>query len=99
MPIESVLYKTAGGLPCSAVLPFFRLPIFNFDDINNKSEPVFDWIKVRIILICLKEQHLIQVGGNKIAARTQHEVFNAAIFLPSINILYLCTLKIHTPNL
>ena len=40
-----------GRLPCSAVLPVLRLPIFNFLDINNKSEPISDWIKVRIILI------------------------------------------------
>lgn len=32
-------------------LPFLRLPIFNFFEINNKSEPVSDWIKVRIILL------------------------------------------------
>ena len=30
---------------------FLRLPIFNFPDINNKSEPVSNRIKVRIILI------------------------------------------------
>lgn len=48
---------------------------------------------------CLKEQHLIQVGGNKTAARTQYKVFNAAVFLPSINILYFHPLKMHTPNL
>ena len=34
-----------------AVLPFLCLPIYNFLDINNKSEPVSDWIKIRIILI------------------------------------------------
>ena len=43
--------KTAGGLPCAAILPFCHLPIFNFCDINNKYELVSDWIKVRIILI------------------------------------------------
>ena len=41
---------TAGGLPCAAVLPFLCLPIFNFFDINNKSEPISYRIKVRIIL-------------------------------------------------
>nr|DAG53145.1 MAG TPA: hypothetical protein [Caudoviricetes sp.] len=51
------------------------------------------------VQLCLKEQHLIQVGGNKTAARTQYKVFNAAVFLPSINILYFHPLKMHTPNL
>lgn len=51
------------------------------------------------LCFCLKEQHLIQVGGNKTAARTQYKVFNAAVFLPSINILYFHPLKMHTPNL
>ena len=48
---------------------------------------------------CLKEQHLIQVGGNKAAARTQYKVFNAVVFLLPINILYFHPLKMHTPNL
>lgn len=48
---ERFYINEPGGLPCSAVLPVLRLPIFNFLDINNKSEPISDWIKVRIILI------------------------------------------------
>ena len=48
---ERFYINEPGGSPCSAVLPVLRLPIFNFLDINNKSEPISDWIKVRIILI------------------------------------------------
>ena len=48
---ERLCINEPGGLPCSAVLPVLRLPIFNFLDINNKSEPISDWIKVRIVLI------------------------------------------------
>ena len=47
---ERFYINEPGRLPCSAVLPVLRLPIFNFLDINNKSEPLSDWIKVRIIL-------------------------------------------------
>ena len=47
---EKLYISITGGLPYSAALPFFRLPIYNSLDINNKSEPVSDWIKVRIIL-------------------------------------------------
>ena len=47
---ERFYINEPGRLPCSAVLPVLRLPIFNFLDINNKSEPISDWIKVRIIL-------------------------------------------------
>ncbi len=48
---ERIYINEPGGLPCSAVLPVLHLPIYNFLDINNKSEPISDWIKVRIILI------------------------------------------------
>ena len=43
-------------------LPFLRLPIFNFFEINNKSEPVSDWIKVRIILFCWRLRRGIRTG-------------------------------------
>ena len=49
-----------GGLSYSAFLPFLRLPIYNFLDINNKSEPVSNWIKVRIILIWLHRTEKMQ---------------------------------------
>ena len=48
---ERFYINEPGGLPCSAVLPVLHLPIYNVLNINNKSEPISDWIKVRIILI------------------------------------------------
>ena len=42
--------KRPGGLPQSTVLPGFSLPVFNFFDRNNKSEPMTNQQKVRIIL-------------------------------------------------
>ena len=48
-----VYIKKAGGLPRSAVLPLFSLPVFNFFNFfhkNNKSEPMTNRQKVRIIL-------------------------------------------------
>ena len=47
---EKLYINEAGGLPYLAVLPFLCLPIYSFLDINNKSEPVSDWIKVRFVL-------------------------------------------------
>ena len=47
---ERFYINEPGGLPCSAVLPVLHLPIYNVLNINNKSEPISDWIKVRIIL-------------------------------------------------
>ena len=64
---ERFYINEPGGLPCSAVLPVLRLPIFNFLDINNKSEPISDWIKVRIILFWKRNHILIEflpMGAN-----------------------------------
>ena len=47
--IQKYYINELGGLPCPAVLPVLRLPICDFLDINKKSEPISDWIKVRII--------------------------------------------------
>ncbi len=35
-----VYIKKAGGLPRSAILLLFSLPVFNFFHKNNKSEPI-----------------------------------------------------------
>lgn len=49
-----------------------------------------------LLFFCLKEQHLIQVGGNKIAARTQYKVFNAAIFSAlKQHLAFLCLKNAH----
>ena len=47
---QSTYIKQPGGLPIKAVLPVFLLPVFNFIYRNNKSEPMTNRHKVRIIL-------------------------------------------------
>ena len=48
---QSTYIKQSGGLPIKAVLPVFLLPVFNFIYKNNKSEPMTNRHKVRIILL------------------------------------------------
>ena len=47
---QSTYIKRPGELPIKIVLPVFLLPVFNFFDRNNKSEPMTNRQKVRIIL-------------------------------------------------
>ena len=47
---QCIYIKKPGGLPWSAVLPVSLLPVFNFFYKNNKSEPMTNRHKVRIIL-------------------------------------------------
>ena len=49
---QCIYIKKPGGLPRSAVLPVSLLPVFNFFYKNNKSEPMTNRYKVRIILFC-----------------------------------------------
>ena len=52
MRLEARLsYALIGLVQATGYAGGLDLPIFNFLDINNKSEPISDWIKVRIILI------------------------------------------------
>lgn len=48
---QCIYIRKSGGLPWLAVLPVSLLPVFNFFYKNNKSEPLTDWSKVRIILL------------------------------------------------
>ena len=70
---ERFYINEPGRLPCSAVLPVLRLPIFNFLDINNKSEPISDWIKVRIILFWWSGPRENAPGGLRLRAQPEDE--------------------------
>ncbi len=47
---QCIYIKKAGGVPIMAILPLFSLPVFNFLNKNNKSKPMTNRYKVRIIL-------------------------------------------------
>ena len=50
---QCIYIKKPGGLPIMAILPVSLLPVFNFFYKNNKSEPMTNRYKVRIILFCV----------------------------------------------